>query len=405
MNEPRHAGWRNVIVLSGSILFTLTGLFSWTRLTSIYLRNLGASEIEVGWAMLILSCSHRLPQIFGGYLADRYGRKRIVGIATTLMAFCYAAIAIAPSWPLVVAANVLCWIIGAIQWPALLLLVAESVPEEKRGRALAILETASMTGVTLGFLLGSEVLLRVELMKGAWTFLCLLTCGCYVAAAIARIFGLIETGGARNTQSFLGQLGGISWRLIAVPTAAMVLSAVAFNVVLEGPLREIYLKDVSKFSDSKIDLFHFYGGLVSLPLAFSAGWLADRFGSVRVIVLSCLLVIAMSVPLLLPAGPMLAPWLFIALMAPQMLFEVSWQKLITTIAPAQNRALYVSATGMLAGLVVPWSNPLMMRLYLQSPALPYTLAIGASAIAAIAALLIRAQKRQEPAPLPEPAPE
>jgi len=385
--------WRNVTVLSCTIFFTLTGLFSWERLRGLWLRDMGATELQIGWVLFLLAFANRLPQLIGGYLADRFGRRRMVAIMTMAMAFCYAGIGLAPTWPLAMACNAACWIIGAMQWPAMLLLVMEPVPEHQRGRAAAILEGASLAGVASGFLLGWFVLDRIDLMHGGWRLLCLVTAGCYLCCSIARGLGLVETA-ARNEKPLLAQLGAISWRIILLPTAVMVCASGAYVILADSSVQSFYLHDVSRFDERSINLVNFVWALVAMPAAFVAGWLADRFGSSRMIFVSCLLVIGMMAPFLVKGlPPSTAPVLFVLMALPAELFTVSWHKLITTITPAASRGLSVAASGMLAGFALPWASPLATSLYAENVRWPFIAAIATAVVGAMLALLVKKPRK------------
>src|SRR3954467_5454620 len=68
---------RKTIVLSASVGLVLTAYFAWAPLIALHLRDLGANDLEVGVAFSIFTFPHYLPALFGGMLADRFGRKWI----------------------------------------------------------------------------------------------------------------------------------------------------------------------------------------------------------------------------------------------------------------------------------------------------------------------------------------
>jgi DHA1 family multidrug resistance protein-like MFS transporter len=393
--------WRNVWVMSGTILCTLTGIFTWNRVMPVYLDKLGAGGTDIGVAYLVLAFCHRLPQLLGGYLADRIGRKGIVVTVTFLMGCCYVAIGFARTWPAVVALVALCWVIGAVQWPALLSIVADSVPEHQRGRAIAMLETASMIGYTVGPFAGAWILERTDLLAGGWTRLLMVCAALYLFAAVARGFALVETVRTGTREPFWTRLAAIDWRILGVPAAAFVVASVLYMLAIDGPFQSRFLDRECRFDPARIDLLNFYGGLVALPSALAAGWLTDRLGAERVLQASFVLAGAALVPFAAGSGTSLGPAVFVALNLPASLFMVSYEKLITTAAPERERALYVSVAGLLSGLVAPWSNPGGMFLYERNASWPFFAALACAALGLGASLFLR---RNVKSPESSPAP-
>lgn len=413
MSEPATpVRWRNVVVLSGTIIFTLTGIFGWHRVLPLYLRELHAADGQIAVGYLLLAFANRIPQLFGGWLADRVGRKRIVVVITALMGCCYAAIGLATSWPAVFALIALCWILGGLQWPALLSLVADSVPESRRGRAVGALETASMFGWVAGPLLGTMILDRTRLMDGGWTLLLFLCAGFYFVAAVARGLFLFETVSAGSEGSLLSKLGGVDWRILAFPLAAAILAVSAFTLSVDGPFQSFYLSDVNRMTEARVNEVNFYGGIVALTSAMLAGWISDRLGSIRVIQGSFAAAALLLLPFALPADLVLGahPWIavasIVALFAPLETFTVAYHKLVTSVSPPGSRALYIGVAGLATGLTVPWVNPMGEWVYRADSThrAPFAAAFAISVLG-LAVSLAAARWRRRAAPVLEPRPE
>jgi MFS family permease len=370
--------WRNVAVLSLSIIGTITALFSWSRLTSLYLRHLGATDEQAGWAFLALVVAYRGPQALGGLISDRVGRKLIVVLGTLAMAACFVGIAFAPSWPLVVAANCLCWMVGALQWPALLSLVADSVPAGERGKAVAFLEAASMLGVTLGPFVGERVQNRLGGLPETWRVLLLGTVGVYALCGIARGLLLREVRPAARSQGKVV----VPWRATGIPMAVTVLSFSIYFLTTDGPTLGFYIVDEAHGTPATVQQVGYYGGLGAIAGALLAGWLSDRLGAGRTMFLT-MMATGGILALLLRASGRADLRLFSLLFLPGEAFLVAYSKLITTLAPAERRALAVGIVGTAVGLGASWAMPAAGRLYAMDHRAPLVAAAALQGLACV----------------------
>jgi len=124
-----------ILILSWILMYPVTVML--IVYEPLYIKGLGASTFIVSsiyaGSTIVLSIA-RIP---GGYVADRYGRRKIIIFMTFGVALSYLFYAYAPSWE---------WIlVGAIvlntcllYQPALLAIRADSVPPEKRGTSFAL---------------------------------------------------------------------------------------------------------------------------------------------------------------------------------------------------------------------------------------------------------------------------
>ncbi len=352
-DPPEREQPRNVWVLSLTILCTLAALFSWSRIIALYLRHLGASEVQIGWGFFCYALAYRLPQVAGGLLADRIGRKAIVVLGTFGMAAGYVAVAFAPTWGLLVGAICGCWMIGALQWPALVSLVADSVPEGRRGRAMGLLEACSMSGLTLGPLIGERVYAAAGGLASAWRILLLGTLAVYALCGVVRLALL------RDVRLHSAPAAGpvrIPWALLAVPLAATVLSYVSWFLTTDGPIMALYIVDEAGGTPATVQAVGFYGGLAAVAGALVGGWVSDRLGAGRTMMLMTAATLAVLVPLGfgdLSARGRVA--LFVLLFLPGEAYLVAYNKLITSTGPREGRALAVGLVGTAVGLAASWA--------------------------------------------------
>ncbi|MCP8968879.1 MDR family MFS transporter [Ectobacillus ponti] len=168
------------IRLVGEWLF---GLFFWMLLPfmAIYFsETLG--KATAGILLVVSQLLSVAANLVGGYLADTYGRKRMMVVSATVQtaAFCLFAYANSPwleSPVLTFIAFSLVGIMGSFYYPASAAMVADLVEEEKQNSVFAVFYTMINVNVVLGPILGAyffftsrfELLLVSALVNAAVT--------------------------------------------------------------------------------------------------------------------------------------------------------------------------------------------------------------------------------------------
>ncbi|UCD97225.1 MAG: MFS transporter [Candidatus Bathyarchaeota archaeon] len=112
-----------------------------------YVIQLGGSATVLGVISLVSMLCLASVQFPGGYLADKYGRRWLVSTLTFGVALSYVFYAFAPSWHLIMigaAIQNLC----LLYQPALMSMMADSLPPEKRGMGFSILNLIMSVSTT-----------------------------------------------------------------------------------------------------------------------------------------------------------------------------------------------------------------------------------------------------------------
>src|SRR3972149_5106879 len=89
-------------------------------------------------------------QVPSGYLADRYGRKRLTVACISLLPVVFGVWVLTENWPILLVLYTVANGLWSMTWPATPALLTDSVPPELIGTAFGI----RMTGVRLGFTVG-----------------------------------------------------------------------------------------------------------------------------------------------------------------------------------------------------------------------------------------------------------
>jgi MFS family permease len=117
---------------------------------ALYVLRLGATETILGMIGLAGFLALASMQFPGGYLADKFGRKWLVSSMTFGVALSFILYALAPSWPFILIGVILTNFFNSIYQPALMALVSDSLPSERRGMGFGLIMLITSTSTTPG---------------------------------------------------------------------------------------------------------------------------------------------------------------------------------------------------------------------------------------------------------------
>jgi MFS family permease len=174
---------RNTTSVVGAMFLMALGENLWRRFIPKYLEALGAPILAIGAYGSTEDLLDGLYQYPGGWVGDRYGRRRALLLFVSLAAVGYAIVAAAPAWPVVIMGLVfvMCW--TSMASPTLFAVVGDALPRERRAvgfsvqailRRVPILVAPTLGGlliVTHGILSGVRVGLVVSIGLAGATLL------------------------------------------------------------------------------------------------------------------------------------------------------------------------------------------------------------------------------------------
>jgi MFS transporter, DHA1 family, multidrug resistance protein B len=178
------------IIVTSWILIDFAGEIPATYY-ALYVLKLGATETIlglIGFAGFIALASMQFP---GGYLADKFGRKWLVSSMTFGVALSFVLYALAPSWHFILIGVIIMNFFNSIYQPALMAMVSDSLPSEKRGMGFGIIMLITSTSTTPGPLVAVLLFNQFGLEQGMRMAYAIVV-GLFLIAAILR-FRLKET--------------------------------------------------------------------------------------------------------------------------------------------------------------------------------------------------------------------
>ncbi len=187
-------------------------------------------------------------QFLGGYMADKYGRRKLIVTLTFGVAFSYIFYAIAPSWHFIMIGAAIQNLVLLYQ-PALLAMMADSVPPEKRGTGFSIwnlIASVATTPAPIVALMLVGTFGSLTGMRIAYSVVVLF----YTMAAIIRM-KLTESMETEERISFRETIrsypkamreGILVWRVVPRSTIFLLMASVIFRFTfsMSGALLLVY---------------------------------------------------------------------------------------------------------------------------------------------------------------------
>ncbi|MFH1454510.1 MAG: MFS transporter [Armatimonadota bacterium] len=264
----------NIYIIAVTLFVNCIMYFSWYPILPIYLRDLGASDLIIGYIYGVLTFGFTLFQFLGGIFADRFDLKKILVVTTFLSAPAFVLVGLSPNWLLLVVFMLIIEVLTAVQWPAFMLFISECSDEKELGFAYSVFEFSILASFTVGPAVGSIVLSRfsVPLLMLMSGIVCLIT------AVIRQIYLKTPERKVHGSYDFkiLKQFINRRYALILI---LFVLLGLIGTITIYGPFIAMYSKDIFKFSESKIQLLIFLGNLFASMFSFIAGYLVDKYGT------------------------------------------------------------------------------------------------------------------------------
>jgi len=253
---------------------------------SDYVIELGGSATILGLITLVSMLALASVQFPGGYLADRYGRRWLVSTLTFGVAISYIFYAVAPSWHLI--------LIGAtiqslclLYQPALMAMMADSLPPKKRGMGFSILNLITSVATTPAPVLA---LLLVTIygsimgMRIAYTIVTIL----FLVAAIVRL-RLKES--MKNTEKL-----NLKEALHSYPKA-LKEGINVWKVVPRSTLSLFFSTLITRFSFSMTGALFLVYAFYTLQIGGGTDYLAlqlarERWGYVMIVLFICMIILS-----------------------------------------------------------------------------------------------------------------
>src|SRR6266849_2027495 len=202
----------------------------WKRFLPKYLQMLGAPVIAIGF---FGTCEDFLDGVYqypGGWISDRYGRRRALLLFVTLATIGYALYWVAPSWPFVFAGLVFVKAWSSMASPTLFAVVGDALPKQRRAIGFTVQSILRRVPIVVAPIAGGLILARFGFARGMQAM--------FLATIALAVVTLVVVSTVRlpRLQGAPTNIRGV-WRSFPAPLRWLLLSDV-FIRTCEGMVDE-----------------------------------------------------------------------------------------------------------------------------------------------------------------------
>jgi MFS family permease len=363
---------------------------------SIYIFVIGGSGLTLGilsTTQMVVSTLLRIP---GGYIADKRGRSRIIGIAIIASGFGYFFFMFAQSWIWLLPGVIILSLKGLAE-PATEAIKADSVDPENRGRGYAIINTLpeipALIAPAIGGYLIVETISNYGLsLNGIRAVYSYLLVG-VVLAGLIRLFFLKDihnTSEGENVKHGLNMFRDafdvFKESQVSIRRLVLLGGFFMFCFHLDSSMIAVYAINVGGLSTIQWGWIITITSMISLLSAFIIGGLIDRFGRKKVF-LPSVVILGVSV-LLFMLSETYSMFLFSRILGGIGLYGrmISFQVLVADSVPRDIRGRIMAVYNIFSSLGSSSAILVSGILFDISPNFPFIVSFGAYGLAAIVAL-------------------
>jgi len=370
-----------IIFLSNTLLSFGDGLYFYVW--PLYIRDLGGTPGDVGIIYSVLGLASALTPLLGGFLADKYDRKKLMILAFLIWVPVPLMFSLANNWSQLILPSLLygCFIGG----PAASAYVATSAKKEK----MAITFTTISASWSLGYIfapgIGSYLATIIGIRQVFYIAFIL-----FVLATIALFFIRSQHATTHSSESLKPSS---SFKPKKIFGWALFFAAIFFTITLFRPCIPQFFKDIYSYDDFHVGIFGSITFFGSFMLAIGLGKVGDKWKKATAVLIALLLSIA-SVGLFISFRDFVILAFSSYLMGASYVIWSLMGALIGSLAPEASRGRWMSVA-QTAALLAAFPSPYIGGIFYEaSPYNPFLIAMAATPILAIIALIIALRKEE-----------
>jgi MFS family permease len=264
---------RNVSLASAAVFILGLGEELWKKFLPKYLEALGASTGAIGLFGTAEDFFDAVYQYPGGWIADRFGRRRAFLLFVTLASAGYLVYLLSPSWPFVFVGLALVMAWQSMASPAIFAIIGDALPRERRAMGFTLQSILKRVPIVIAPIAGGVLISSLGVVKGIHVAL-------VITFALALITMLLVSR-INVTVKTLHETGIVGvWQTFHTGLKRLLVSDVIIRTCegMTGVITILYVTNVQHFSVRR------YGTLVAIQMITSilvyipAGKIADRVG-------------------------------------------------------------------------------------------------------------------------------
>src|SRR5437667_2715019 len=156
----------NILAVSAAVFLLALGENLWKRFLPKYLEALGAPVAAIGLFGSFQDLLDGVYQYPGGWIGDRYGRRRALLLFVALATIGYALYWIAPSWPFVFVGLVFVTAWSSMASPTLFAVIGDALPKDRRALGFTVQSILRRVPIAVAPTLGGLAIAAYGLRSG-----------------------------------------------------------------------------------------------------------------------------------------------------------------------------------------------------------------------------------------------
>jgi MFS family permease len=157
---------RNVTLASGAVFLLGFGEELWKKFLPKYLEALGASIPVIGLFGTAEDFLDAIYQYPGGWIADRFGRRRAFFLFLGLAVIGYLIYLFGPSWPFVFLGLAFAMAWQSMASPAIFAVIGDALPAEKRAMGFSIQSILKRVPIVIAPIVGGIIIASRGIISG-----------------------------------------------------------------------------------------------------------------------------------------------------------------------------------------------------------------------------------------------
>jgi len=379
---------RNVTIASAAVFLLGFGEELWKKFLPKYLEALGASVPVIGLFGTAEDFLDAVYQYPGGWIADRFGRRRAFLVFLALASVGYLIYLLGPSWPFAFAglAFVMAW--QSMASPAIFAVIGDALPPNKRAMGFSVQSILKRVPIVIAPVVGGVIIARRGVVSGVHV-------GLVVTLAIAAVTALlIRLINVQPAPHFSVNIFGV-WRLFQSGLKRLLISDI-FIRTCEGMadvLVILYVTNVLHVSTARFGMLLAILFTTTLIIYLPAAKAADRFGR-RPFIIATFCAFALYPLAIIAASNFMGLVIAFIIGGLREIGEPARKAMIVDFAAPQLRARTVGLYYLLRSLAITPAAAVGGLLWNLTPQMPFLIA-GAFGVAGT--FLFLATVREQPA--------
>jgi MFS family permease len=288
---------RNVVAASAAVFLLGMGEELWKKFLPKYLEALGAGAVAVGLFGTAKDFFDAIYQYPGGWLADRFGRRRAFLVFVGLASIGYLTYLLSPSWLFVFVGLAFAMAWSSMASPAIFAVIGDALPRERRAMGFTLQSMLKRVPAAVAPIIGGSIMATVGVVKGV-------RMGLVVTIFLAGVTALIVL--AVNIPVAVGKQTNIRgvWRSFHVALKRLLISDIIIRTCegLAEILIVLYVTNVIGVSLAQFGILVAVEMATAIVVYIPSAKIADRIGRKPFVIATFLCFAAFPVAVTLANG-------------------------------------------------------------------------------------------------------